>query len=149
MGNTKDGVYSIDPDGGGSFNVRCDMTTDGGGWTVFQRRHDGSVDFYRNWTDYKYGFGNMSGEFWLGLKNIKRLTKDNYKELSVDLEDFDGEKRYAKYETFEVKPGGIAKYKLTVEGYSGECNQSRVKLCLKFYFRSSKWRPVYPWLMQT
>ena len=123
MGNTKDGVYSIDPDGGGSFNVSCDMTTDGGGWTVFQRRQDGSVDFYRNWTDYKNGFGNMSGEFWLGLKNIKRLTKDNDMELRVDLEDFDGEKRYAKYETFEVEPGGNAKYKLIVERYTGECNQ--------------------------
>ena len=129
MGITKDGIYSIDPNGGGSFEVRCDMTTDGGGWTVFQRRQDGSVDFYRNWTDYKKGFGNMSGEFWLGLKNIRRLTKDT--ELRVDLEDFEGEKRYAKYETFKVK-GEHYKYKLVVEGYSGECNQSRVKLCRKF-----------------
>ena len=129
LGKNKDGIFSIDPDGHGSFNVSCDMTTDGGGWTVFQRRHDGSVDFYRNWTDYKYGFGNMSGEFWLGLENIKRLTKDNDKELRVDLEDFEMEKRYAKYETFKVEGG---KYKLTVEGHSGECKQSRVKLCLKF-----------------
>ena len=129
QGIKEDGVYSIDPDGGGSFNASCDMTTDGGGWTVFQRRQDGSVDFYRNWTDYKYGFGNMSGEFWLGLENIERLTKDNDKELRVDLEDFEMEKRYAKYGTFKVEGG---KYKLTVEGYSGECNECMVKLCLKF-----------------
>ena len=125
MNFTQNGVYSIDPDGLGSFNVSCDMTTDGGGWTVFQRRQDGSVDFYRVWDDYKKGFGNMPGEFWLGLEKIKRLTKDNDKELRVDLEDFEGEKRYAKYETFEVKPGGNEKHKLIVEGYTGECNQSR------------------------
>ena len=114
MGNTKDGIYSIDPDGRGSFNVRCDMTTDGGGWTVFQRRQDGSVDFYRDWNDYKHGFGSMSGEFWFGLKIIEQLTKDNDKELRVDLEDFEGEKKYAKYETFKVDGGN---HKLTVEGY--------------------------------
>ena len=96
------------------------MTTDGGGWRVFQRRQNGSVDFYRVWDDYKNGFGNMSGEFWVGLKNIKRLTKDNDKELRVDLEYFEGEKRYAKYETFEVKRGEKDKYKLIVEGYTSE-----------------------------
>ena len=119
MGNTKDGIYSIDPDGGGSFNVSCDMTTDGGGWTVFQRRQDGSVDFYRNWTDYENGFGNMSGEFWLGLDKINRLAKNKDKELRVDLEDYEGEKRYAKYSKFVVEDEN-KNYNLTVEGYEGK-----------------------------
>ena len=43
------GVYTIDPDGSGAFGVFCDQTTAGGGWTVLQKRLDGSVDFYRGW----------------------------------------------------------------------------------------------------
>ena len=68
------------------------METDGGGWTVFQRRMDGTVDFYRNWSDYVKGFGTLDGEFWLGLSKINRLTNIN-SSLYVDLEDFDGNKK--------------------------------------------------------
>lgn len=36
------------------------------GWTLIQRRLDGSVDFYRGWDDYVDGFGYLSDEYWLG-----------------------------------------------------------------------------------
>ena len=99
------------------------METDGGGWTVFQRRQDGSVDFYRNWTDYENGFGNLTGEFWLGLGKINRLTKEQSNTLRIDLGDFDGNTRYAQYTTFSVG-NSTTEYTLTVGGYSGTAGDS-------------------------
>ena len=78
------------------------METDGGGWTVFQRRQDGFVDFYRYWTDYENGFGDLTGEFWLGLSKIHRLTKEGSNTLRVDMGDFEGNTAYANYSTFSV-----------------------------------------------
>ena len=88
-------------DGSGAFDAFCDQTTAGGGWTVFQKRLDGSVDFYRGWTDYKNGFGNLNGEFWLGLDKINRLTNTKNR-LRVDLEDTTGKTAYAEYNMFAV-----------------------------------------------
>jgi len=92
------------------------MDTDGGGWTVFQRREDGSVDFYRYWTDYQQGFGNLSGEFWLGLDKIHRLTSTTT-QLQVDLQDFEGNSTYAQYSSFSVGDSE-SKYTLSVSGYN-------------------------------
>ena len=94
------------------------METDGGGWTVFQRRQDGSVNFNRNWVDYEKGFGNLTGEFWLGLSKVHHLTPDGANILRVDLEDFDSNTAYAQYNEFEILDD-IAKYALVVQGYSG------------------------------
>ena len=70
-GQRVSGVYTIDPDGSGAFNVYCEQTTTGGGWTVIQKTIHGSVDFNRSWDGHKHGFGNLVGEFWLGLDKIK------------------------------------------------------------------------------
>jgi len=102
------------------------METDGGGWTVFQRRMDGTVDFYRNWTDYQQGFGNLTGEFWLGLDKIHRLTSTGT-ELRVDLRDFEGNSAYAKYSSFSVGDSA-SKYILSVSGYSGTAGNSLSRL---------------------
>ncbi|XP_063420834.1 ficolin-1-like [Mytilus trossulus] len=114
------GVHTIYIDGSQSVEVYCDMETDGIGYTVFQNRYDGSVDFYnaRTWTNYKYGFGNLSGEFWLGLEYIYRMTmNDNYK-LRVDLEDNNGTKVYAEYSTFKLNSEADL-YRLIIAGESG------------------------------
>ena len=90
-------MYKIDPDGLGEFEVYCDQKTAGGGWTVFQERRDGSVDFFRAWDDYKRGFGNLNGEFWLGLDKIHGLTVSGSYNLRVDLEDLHGNTAFAEY----------------------------------------------------
>ena len=99
------------------------METDGGGWTVFQRRQDGSVDFYKYWADYENGFGNLTGEFWLGLSKMHRLTKGGSNTLRVDLGDFDNNKAYAKYSIFSIG-NSTSKYTLTAEGYTGNAGNS-------------------------
>ena len=122
-GHTQSGVYSVNPDGKGSFNAYCDMRTDGGGWTVFQRRQDGSEDFYRGWNDYKSGFGQLTAEFWLGNDKIHRLTAARPSTLRVELEDWNGVKVYAKYDKFNIGDEQ-AKYRLEVGLYSGTAGDS-------------------------
>ena len=118
-GVRSNGVYLIDPDGSGDFHVYCDQTTSGGGWTVFQKRLDGSVDFYRTWDSYKYGFGNTYSEFWLGLESIRRLTNSGGYKLRIDLEDFSGNTVYAEYTWFKVESEG-SNYTLRIGSYSGK-----------------------------
>jgi len=122
FGERISGVYRIDPDGSGAFDVFCDQTTASGGWTVFQKRLDGSVDFYRGWADYKRGFGNLNGEFWLGLDKINRLTRTKNR-LRVDLEDTAGKPAYAEYDSFAVT-SERAKYQLSIGTYSGTAGDS-------------------------
>ena len=85
---------------------------------MFQKRLDGSVDFYRGWDEYKHGFGNLAGEFWLGLDNIHRLSINGSYKLRVDLEDFTGNTYYAEYDLFKIASEG-EKYKLSLGSYSG------------------------------
>ena len=94
------------------------MQTDGGGWTVFQRRMDGSTNFYRSWDEYKRGFGNKSREFWLGLDAIHELTRRGGISLRVDLTTAAGSKYYAAYINFGIGTE-ISKYKLVIARYSG------------------------------
>ncbi|XP_007475446.1 ficolin-2-like [Monodelphis domestica] len=103
QGKILSGWYTIYPYDCTPMTVLCDMDTDGGGWTVFQRRVDGSVDFFRDWTAYKKGFGSQLGEFWMGNDNLHYLTTHRSNELRIDLQDFDLNKFFAKYASFQVQ----------------------------------------------
>ncbi|XP_042225467.1 angiopoietin-1-like [Homarus americanus] len=108
------------------LKVFCDMGTSGGGWTVIQRRDDYGEPretFNREWDDYKHGFGNPEAEFWLGNENIYMLTNTDDYMLRVELEDFDGNRRYAEYSTFKLH-SEKDDYKLEIGGYSGNAGDS-------------------------
>ncbi|KAH8263535.1 hypothetical protein KR044_010270, partial [Drosophila immigrans] len=106
------------------IKVLCNSLIAGPGWTVFQRRIDGSVNFYRNWTEYQMGFGNLDSEFFLGLEKLYHITKSEPHELYIQLEDFENQTRFARYDKFEI--GDVDKnYVLQSLGkYSGTAGDS-------------------------
>ena len=126
-GSTSDGVYLIYPDEEEPFQVLCDMTTNGGGWTTFQRRMDGSVDFYVDWESYKKGFGNMKGEFWLGNDYLHRLTASANMVFRIDMEDYEGDQRFAEYTTFFVADESDD-YRVTIDAYRGTAGDALLSL---------------------
>lgn len=67
------------------------------------RRQDGSVNFNRQWNEYKNGFGNPEADSFIGLEMLHALTTYGPKqELQIVLIDFDNETRYAKYDFFRI-----------------------------------------------
>lgn len=112
------GLYTIKLPFLNHVTVFCDMEKDGGGWTVFQRRKDGSEDFNRTWTEYKNGFGDLRSEFWLGNDKLHHLLSQGTYEMRIDMEDFDNQTRYVKYTSFNVGDEST-KYTVTISGFSG------------------------------
>lgn len=123
-GALQSGEVDIYPQGkeGRSVRVYCDMETDGGGWTVFQRRMNGKTDFFRTWSEYSAGFGNLSEEFWLGNENLHNLTSIGPVSLRVDMRS-GNDTAYAHYANFSID-SAERHYTLTVSGYTGTAGDS-------------------------
>lgn len=69
---------------------------------VFQRRIDGSVDFYRDWDSYKHGFGELETEFWLGNEKLYYFTtQDNY-QLRINLMNKYENMYFAVFDLFRI-----------------------------------------------
>ncbi|XP_034027889.1 angiopoietin-related protein 7 [Thalassophryne amazonica] len=119
------GEYKLPKDdflGTPELSVFCDMETNGGGWTVIQRRKVGLTSFNRDWKQYKTGFGSVRGDFWLGNEHIYRLTKQPSM-LRIEMEDWEGESRYAEYGLFSVANERNS-YKLFIANYRGNAGNS-------------------------
>ncbi|XP_064179409.1 microfibril-associated glycoprotein 4-like [Anguilla rostrata] len=119
-GSTQSGLYTIYPPESTPVEVYCDMDCedkeDKGGWTVIQSRSDGNLNFHRPWDQYKSGFGNISGEHWLGLENIFAITWQKKYRLRVDMEDFEGGTVHAEYSSFSLDPESDG-YRLNLGDY--------------------------------
>ncbi|XP_010017571.1 PREDICTED: angiopoietin-related protein 2 isoform X1 [Nestor notabilis] len=123
-GHDTSSIYLVKPENTNQLmQVWCDQRHDPGGWTVIQRRLDGSVNFFRNWETYKQGFGNIDGEYWLGLENIYWLTNQGNYKLLITMEDWSGRKVFAEYASFRLEPESEY-YKLRLGRYNGNAGDS-------------------------
>ena len=104
------------------FYMDIDVVLVGLWFQVFQRRQDGSVDFFRDWSDYEKGFGNVTSEHWLGNEKINRITVQGKYEIRVDLADFNGSVAYATYDHFCLGDANN-KYNLILGSYSGNAGE--------------------------
>ncbi|XP_060571270.1 angiopoietin-related protein 7-like [Ruditapes philippinarum] len=109
------GTYRIFPyqDDKG-IQVRCDMDTSTGGWTVIQRRISDS-EFYKKWQDYKDGFGDLTTNLWLENEKIHQIIRQGRYELRIDLTSSDGKTAFAEYKEFSIG-NEHSGYKLYVSG---------------------------------
>ncbi|XP_053190805.1 angiopoietin-related protein 7-like [Scomber japonicus] len=122
-GVRRSGVYTIILSPGSPLPVYCDMETEGGGWTVFQRRRDGSVSFNRGWSEYRKGFGEPRGEHWLGNQQLHLLSNQGHYSLRIDLQDWSHVHKHALYHTFRIE-NEENHYRLHVSGFSGTVEDS-------------------------
>ncbi|ROT75960.1 putative ficolin-1-like [Penaeus vannamei] len=107
MGSTTSGVYEIYPFScscSEPVRVWCDMETDGGGWTVFmaRQRQTPQVNFNRSWTEYRAGFGDVAGEFWLGNEMLHRITSSRKYSLRVEYTLTNQIEQFAEWEQFRL-----------------------------------------------
>uniref|UniRef100_A0A8D2ZRY1 Fibrinogen C-terminal domain-containing protein n=3 Tax=Scophthalmus maximus TaxID=52904 RepID=A0A8D2ZRY1_SCOMX len=123
-GETTSGIYLLRPQSANRLmQAWCEQSRAQGGWTVIQRRQDGSVNFFRTWEQYKQGFGNLDGEYWLGLEHLYWLTKQAHYKLRVALEDWQGRQVFAEYDSFLLEPESDW-YRLRLGQYQGNAGDS-------------------------
>ncbi|XP_065820448.1 angiopoietin-related protein 6 [Labrus bergylta] len=123
-GETTSGIYLLRPQSANRLlQAWCEQSQAQGGWTVIQRRQDGSVNFFRTWEQYKQGFGNLDGEYWLGLEHLYWMTKQAQYKLRVALEDWQGRQVFAEYDSFHLEPESDW-YRLRLGQYQGTAGDS-------------------------
>ncbi|XP_062612447.1 ficolin-1-like, partial [Saccostrea cucullata] len=114
------GIYQIYPWGssGKSMDVLCNMDVEPKGWTVFQWRQPLTENFTRNWEEYKNGFGNVNGEFWLGNEIVHLLTKPHRTLFHIGISSKNGSSWYERFDDMKLA-SEAQKYMITLGRASG------------------------------
>jgi hypothetical protein len=124
LGPVGSGVYRIHPSTAPQpFDVYCDMQTDGGGWTVIQKRNAGTGDFNQPWNDYVNGFYELTADHWLGLEKLNWITMNQGQQLMITMLHNNGSLAYERYSSITVGDSG-SNYVLSVGGSSGSAGDS-------------------------
>ncbi|EDV37439.2 uncharacterized protein Dana_GF11412 [Drosophila ananassae] len=119
----KSGVQTIKI-GKDKVDVFCDSTIAGKGWQVIQRRVSSEENFFRNWTTYESGFGDLKGNYFLGLSLLNRLTTQEPQELYIQMVDFNGTAQYAQYSLFTVADKYSNYTLIQLGSYNGTAGES-------------------------
>ncbi|KAM6081139.1 fibrinogen-like protein 1-like protein [Chlamydotis macqueenii] len=113
------GVYVIQPTGLHPIVVYCEMNTTDGGWTVIQRnRQSTEITWAESWSTYKYGFGNVHTDFWLGTEYIHQISRQKVYQVRFVIWDAANNTKFADYNLFSVEDESHG-YRLRLGTYSG------------------------------
>lgn len=113
------GVYIIQPKGLHHLVVYCEMNVTHGGWTVIQRnQRDTPVTWAESWSTYKFGFGNVRTEYWLGTEYIHQIAKQKVYQVRFVIQDSADSLSFADYNLFSVEDESHG-YRLRLGSYNG------------------------------
>ena len=92
---------------------------------LIQRNVDGSFIFNRSWAEFRVGFNDSCGNYWLGNELLSRLTASGRYKLTFDLQSRSNTSSWylAEYSTFRVLKEA-SNYALHVSGYTGNASDS-------------------------
>ena len=91
---------------------------------LVQQNLDGSNFFHRSWGQFRVGFGQLIGNYWIGNDRLHQLTTSGSYTLRFDLQETGtGTWYYAEYSTFIVQ-NETSNYLLQASGYSGNAGDA-------------------------
>ncbi|GIY52415.1 protein scabrous [Caerostris extrusa] len=107
----------------GPLEVYCDNFPNKGPWLVIQKRFNGSENFFRDWTNYRNGFGKLASEFWIGNQALHLLTYKRSMKLHIDMWDIHDRYLYVEYSNFRVR-SEIDQYAIEISHHSGNASDA-------------------------